>query len=108
MLSVFLGTQKYSQYKQSKVVETEKQKILTQIDGLQKKNKEIAASLEYFKSDSFKQRVAREQLNLKKPGETVYSFTESLAEQKNLETEEKVEKPKSNIENWVKYFTGKK
>ncbi len=106
ILAAILGRQKYQQYKQNQLVEKEKQKIIGQINSLNKKNQEISNSLEYFKSESFKQRVAREQLNLKQPGEEVYSFkeaNESMAVGNSL-----AELPKlSNIEKWVKYFSGK-
>ncbi|HVY68202.1 MAG TPA: septum formation initiator family protein, partial [Patescibacteria group bacterium] len=42
-----------------------------------KKNDELNQSLQYLNSPSFKERVAREQLNLKKEGETVYGFSEA-------------------------------
>ncbi|MBL8030036.1 MAG: septum formation initiator family protein [Candidatus Doudnabacteria bacterium] len=107
VLSIFLGRQKYIQYKQSQAVEGEKQKILAQIDSLQKKNTEIATSLEYFRSESFKQKVAREQLNLKKPGELVYGFIEADSPVMTNEGSGSQKKPSSNFEAWVKYFMGK-
>lgn len=77
ILALFLGRQKYYQIKQNRQIEAEKKKILAQIENLNKKNQEISTSLEYFKSESFKQRVAREQLNLKQPDEQVFSFKTS-------------------------------
>jgi cell division protein FtsB len=97
ILAAFLGRQKYQQYKQNQLIEKEKQKIIAQINSLNKKNQEISNSLEYFKSESFKQRVAREQLNLKQPGEQVYSFKE--ANENALFAKDQTELPKlSNIE----------
>ena len=101
----FFGRLKFKQYQQNKLVEVEKQKLASQIQSLQKKNKEIADSLEYFKSSGFKERVAREQLNLKKQDEQVFSFKEEVLGVKieAVDSKQQLSKP----EKWIQYFTGK-
>lgn len=103
-LTVFLTRQKYIQFRQNQLVEGEKQKIQSQIEALEKKNKEIASSLSYFKSEGFKQRVAREQLNLKQPDEQVFSFREARGAAGAAPAE--VPKNVSNPIKWLKFFSG--
>ena len=102
-LAGFFSYLKYQQYRQYKQIESEKNKILAQIDVLQKKNKEISDSLSYFNSEGFKQRIARQQFNFKQPDEQVYSFMEK-------QTQAGEEKSKvreiSNFKKWLLYFSG--
>lgn len=46
------------------------EKIESQIDDLQKKNNELRQQLKMAQSDAFVEKIAREELNLVKPGET--------------------------------------
>lgn len=104
LIAAFLARQKLKQYSQNKRIEAEKQKILSQIEGLEKNNQELEESLKYFDTQSFKEKLAREQLSLKKPDEQVYSFTQAL--ESSPLTEPQAEKT-SNPEMWLKYFTNK-
>jgi cell division protein FtsL len=46
------------------------EKIQSQIDELQKKNSDLRQQLKMAQSDAFVEKIAREELNLIKPGET--------------------------------------
>lgn len=81
----------------------EKEKLAQQMRSLQQKNQELSQSLSYLNSTSFKERVARQQLGLKKEGETVYNFTASGG--KTLE-EPSEQNERGNFEKWVEYFFG--
>jgi cell division protein DivIC len=98
-LLVFLGNIKFKQWKDKQEIEKEKQNLLVQADLLQKKNTELSQSLQYLNSPSFKERVARQQLGLKKDGETIYSFgeTQVLTSAENTPKE-------SNTKKWWNYF----
>ncbi len=104
ILAGFLGRLKYLQYLQDKEVNSEKRQILAQIDALEKKNQDISNSLDYFKSDSFKERIAREQLNMQKPGEQVYSFRAQEAPQTAGENRDAPQL--SNPVKWLNYLSG--
>jgi cell division protein FtsB len=101
ILLAFLGNLKYQQWKNQKKIEAEKQSLQKQADSLMKKNNELSESLEYINSPNFKERVARQQLNLKKEGETVYSFIELKNTNENTEQQNKGE---SNASKWWNYF----
>jgi cell division protein FtsB len=103
--AVFFGRLKFKQYKQNKEIESEKQKIIAQISALENKNQEISQSLEYFKSEGFKERVAREQLNLKKPEEQIFSF--KSRDLQNVVAEKAPEETIPNFQKWLRYFTNR-
>ena len=102
-LGVFLGRLEYVQYKNKRSIEKEKQKILGQIEQLSQKNQELSRSLSYLSSPGFKEHIAREQLNLKKDGEAVYSFSQNPG---NAPLNTNPLNTKSNSEKWLEYFFG--
>lgn len=92
---------KYQQWKNQKEVEKQKQNLVAQTDTFKKKNDELNQSLQYLNSTSFKERVAREQLNLKKEGETVYSFDIEKVEDADITSPEQKD---TNMIKWWNYF----
>ena len=74
ILLAFLGKLKYSQWRAQQEIEKQKELLQQQADALEKKNSDLNQSLQYLNSPDFKERVAREDLGLKKNGEQVYSF----------------------------------
>ena len=101
ILLVFLGNLKYKQWKNQLEIEKQKQNLQSEADALEKKNNELNQSLQYLNSPSFKERVAREQLNLKKDGETVYSFGDAATSSGlSLQTDGKTH----NAQKWWNYF----
>ena len=101
VLLIFLADLKYKQWKNQQEIEKQKSNLLAQADTLQKKNNELNQSLQYLNSPSFKERVAREQLNLKKDGEVVYSFGD--APDQTME-KSKQETKIPNPQKWWDYF----
>ena len=104
VLVAFFGYIRYQQYRQRQSIDAEKASLQTQIDGLEKKNQEMEASIKYLSSLSSKEKVAREQLNLKKQGEVVYGFTEMDAPA-NGQTGLAAGEQASNPVKWWRYFT---
>ncbi len=105
ILAVFLGflcNIKYKQWASQKAIEKEKTSLALQADQLDKKNQELDQSLSYLNSQSFKERVARQQLNLKKDGETVYNFSNPQVSPGDDGANQK--SGKSNIQKWWEYF----
>jgi cell division protein FtsB len=101
ILLVFLGNWKYKQWAGEKLIQQQKQELQQQADALQKKNNELSQSLQYLNSDSFKESVARQQLNLKKPGEQVYTFVDAS---QSGQVQSQGSKGPSNVEKWFEYF----
>ncbi len=63
------------QFKTKHTIDKEVAELKKQADSLQKNNNELQGFISYFQTDSYKEKVAREQLSVKKPGEVVYSFS---------------------------------
>jgi cell division protein FtsB len=102
ILLVFLGSIKYEQWKSEKAIEGEKENLYLQEQQLQKKNQDLSNSLEFLKSQDFKERVAREQLNLKKEGEMVFTFSDQTPSEEYNGSEQT---PKENYpQKWWNYF----
>ncbi len=101
ILAGFLGTQEYKQLSNQRKIEEQKTNLQQQADALTKKNADLSESLKYLNSPSFKEKVARQQLNLKKDGETVYSFADaSMSNQTSVDSAGK----QSNFIKWWHYF----
>ena len=101
VMLLFLGRLKFKQWQSQNKVEQEKLNLQKQTDELTKSNEELSKTLQYLKSPDFTERVAREQLALKKDGEQVFSFSvKQPAETANQEAET----PLSNLEKWWAYF----
>lgn len=99
--AIFFGNLKYKQYKIEKTIEKEKLKLIQAAENYNKKNRELEESLNYFNSQNFREKTAREQLNLKKEGEQVFAFSEPKKIQ-NQNTQTQNNKP--NYEKWLEYF----
>ena len=103
ILAVFFADLRYKQYQQQKAIGAEEESLTQQADALQKKNDDLNQSLSYLNSDSFKERVARQQLDLKKDGEVVYNF--STAANTTTTVPLAQANTKSNTQKWWDYFT---
>lgn len=105
ILALFLGFQGFKQFSNQKKIESQKKALQEQADSLIKKNEDLNKSLAYINSPSFKERVARQQLNLKKDGETVYSFSDTPATDNSNEAKQAGE---TNFIKWWNYFFSNK
>lgn len=102
-LVIFLGYLRFQQYKQKASIDAERASLESQISGVERKNQEMDASIKYLSSLSSKEKVAREQLNLKKQGEKVYSFTQ-IDGRGNSSAKYALDDKTSNPVKWWKYF----
>lgn len=100
----FLTNLKYKQWQHQKAIDREKANLISQVESLNKKNQELKDSLTYLTSPNFKERVARQQLNLKKEGEIAYGFPEDLGGGTTTLVQAATLK-KSNFQKWIEYFT---
>ncbi len=100
-LAVFLGIQEFKQLASQKKIEAQKQSLQEQADTFTKKNRDLNESLQYLNSPNFKERVARQQLNLKKDGETVYSFADASGSESVSNSSETKD---GNFKSWWNYF----
>ncbi|MDE2312376.1 MAG: septum formation initiator family protein [Patescibacteria group bacterium] len=101
--ALVMGGWRYQQYKNQRAVLAEENSIKTQIASLEQKNQQLSDSLTFLNSSSFKDQVARGQLNLKKQGEIVFGFTSAANPQPNAPSQP----DKPNYEKWLQYFFDK-
>jgi cell division protein DivIC len=88
------------QWQQRRKIDAEIAELIAQQEELDSRNKALQQSLQYFSSDSYKEKLAREQLGLKKDGEIVVNFPAGGIVENGLS-----EPPKqSNPEKWLKYI----
>ncbi len=73
---IFMSTVEYKQYKQRQAVQKEIADLQSQASQIEQKNQNLQNLISNLNSTGYKQASAREQLNLKKNGEVVYSFVQ--------------------------------
>ncbi len=101
ILLAVLTNLKYKQFKGQQQVEKLKNQIRDQAAQQEQKNKDLIESIAYLNTESFKEQAARKQLNLKKEGELVYSFSETRGE---IIQTSPVGADVSNPRKWWNYF----
>jgi cell division protein FtsB len=103
LLCGFLANLRYQQWKNQVAIDKEKKSLESQISALNKKNQDLSDSLSYLGSSDFKERTARQQLNLKRDGEVVFGFTDAPTstppQNRALATANM-----PNYEKWIEYF----
>lgn len=76
VIIVLLGifTLELQQWQQRRKIDAEIDQLRTEQADLEQRNKALSESLEYFSSNTYQEKLAREQLGLKKEGEIVVNF----------------------------------
>ncbi len=92
------------------MINQEIEKVQSEINTLERKNKELAGLVDYLNTDAFKEIQARQNLGMQKDGETAVSI-ESLPDNINsmaeLSQDSNDQSDKTNIGKWWGYFFSK-
>jgi cell division protein DivIC len=89
-----------NQWQQRRKVDAEIKHLVEEQSALEQRNNALQQSLQYFSSDAYKEKLAREQLGLKKDGEIVINFpTEGVADSGKQKSE-----PANNPQKWWEYI----
>ncbi len=107
----------FNQFRQKYAVQKEIDSLSAQAQSLQKNNNDLQSFIAYLKTDEYKQKAAREQLNMKKDGEVVYSFAKPAASTQvsantpsgetsmaDANTNSSSSSQPSNLQKWWNYF----
>ncbi|MCK9379062.1 MAG: septum formation initiator family protein [Candidatus Moranbacteria bacterium] len=105
----------YKEYERNKRINDEIEKLSQEADKLRENNSELSEKIEYFKTQAYKEKIAKEKLNLQKPDEQVVAIKPSISktELADVATDKgenegdkmnKVDLP--NYQKWVNYFFG--
>ena len=111
---LFLVVIEYKQFRVRSTVQKEIADLSKQADQLQKNNQDLQSFIAYLQTDNYKQKAAREQLNMKKDGEVVYSFADGSDNQGQVQgattqedqSSQQVQAPtkESNAHKWWTYL----
>ncbi|MEK7075692.1 MAG: septum formation initiator family protein [Patescibacteria group bacterium] len=104
---LFLLVVSFGQFRNRHSIQKEIDALTKQADQIQKNNEEVKNFIAYLKTDSYKEQAARQQLNLKKEGEVVYSFSALSPQTEVVNQEEAIRQEnanQSNFNKWVTYF----
>lgn len=104
IMAIFLGQQKFRQYRVQKAIELEKQKLQKQSDEIQGKNLELEQTLSFLDSKTYKELIARQQLNMQKEGEVAYGFSDASPTVPTVNPESD---NGNNFQKWVNFFLNK-
>jgi len=80
VISVALGKAIYKRYEIQKEIQT----IQSEIESAEGQNKELTQLIEYLATDSFREKMARQKLNLKREGETVIAIPVKKESEKSI------------------------
>lgn len=104
ILVVFIGTLEFKQFQKRSKYNKEIAELQKQEQELVAKNQTLQDSLDYFNNNEYKEKIARQQLNLKKDGEIVVNYP---AIKENTEQHEQKPPEPKNPEKWWNYFFNK-
>lgn len=80
--------------------------LQNQITVLEEEQQELSYRIQYYKTEAFVERQARAKLGLKDPGENVLVLPKESAAGGEAAEQKDVEKPKSNIKQWLEFLFG--
>lgn len=89
------------QWQQRRKIDTEINNLKAEQADLESRNQALQQSLEYFSSDDYQEKLAREQLGLKKDGEIVINFPAGGI---ISQPEAAPPPPKNNLQKWWEYI----
>lgn len=101
LAALVLGSIQFAQWKKRAAIEQEVAALKQEAEQLEKRNKEISDSLAFLGRAGATERIARQQLNLKKEGEIVVNFGDEPMQEQEVQTGE--QEPK-NAALWWEYF----
>ncbi len=89
------------------------EELEAQIAQMQSQIEELGYQITYYRTESFQEKLARENLGLQKPGESVViikkdgTSTQTVeAEQVDLKTQEEIDEGKSHWQQWQDFLLG--
>ncbi len=88
-----------SQWHKRQQIQKEIDQIVQQQQDLEQRNQDLATSLDLLNTKDYKEKIAREQLNLKKEGEIVVNFSQAQGT-----ASEPAPVRESNPQKWWQYF----
>ncbi|HBO16819.1 MAG: Cell division protein FtsL [Candidatus Moranbacteria bacterium GW2011_GWE2_35_2-] len=114
-LIVLLFIPSFNEYNRNQKINKEIEKLSKQAEQLKENNAHLSEKIEYFKTEAYKERIAKERLNMQKQDEQIVSVKQSVSaiiddvENNNDNKEDlkmKTENKEANYKKWFSYFFG--
>jgi hypothetical protein len=100
---IFLGSLELQQWQKRRTIQKEINHLREQEQETLNKNQSLSDSLGYLTSGEYKERIARQQLNLKRDGELVLGFAAGSETTEATAAENPIDQT-SNPRKWWNYF----
>lgn len=112
VLGLLLGMAVYREIRKKEAVQKEIRALQEEAAKISRENSDITERIAYLESRDYKEREAKEKLNLQKPGETVVVITPGPSKEEIVENSNREKRileiagiqEKSNPEKWWDYF----
>lgn len=96
----FLGFSQYKQWQQRQKINAQIRSLKEEANAVEEKNKQLEDSLQYLSSSGASERLARQQMNMKKEGEIPVVFVPNQSSESSTVAEPKLK----NWQLWWNYF----
>lgn len=115
-ITIFLSTPAIKEFRRSKAIDKEISELQIEARKINIDNDFLKEKIKYLKSDDYKERVAKDRLNLRNPGEKIIVVQPGIDQENNRDknlnqqnnTDGSVESESlSNVQKWYKFLFGK-
>jgi len=106
----FILVKSYEEYSRKKEIQTEIEGLQKEAQKISKENSDFQERIDYFGSQEYIEREAKDKLNLQSPGENVVVIKPSQAKEVLVHSEEQTPKEspildaRPNLRKWWDYF----
>ncbi len=115
-VTIFLSAPAIKEFRRSKAIDKEISELQAEAEKINTDNNFLREKIKYLKSDDYKERVAKDRLNLRNPGEKIIvvqpgigqenNQNENSNQQNNINSSAENESL-SNVQKWYKFLFGK-
>ena len=111
--SFFLSIPAFKEMQRSKAIEKEINALKEEAEKISKENNFLREQVQYLESDHYKERLAKDKLNLRNPGEKIVMVQPVSEKDKDIKgvtsdrvggSDEKEDNNMSNFKKWWEYF----
>lgn len=106
LLALGLAVFEFSGMRKRSVIKKEISQLQDESAKFEAQNKGLADSLQFLHTDAAQERIARQELNMKKDGEIVVNFPDGATEAQGGASQPQP-KGKQNMRAWWNYFFGR-
>lgn len=117
VLVALLFVPSFNEYNRNQEINKEIEKLSKQAEQLKENNAQLSEKIEYFKTEAYKERIAKERLNMQKQDEQIVSVKQSVSaivddiedsgdKEEDLKIKMENKSKEANYKKWFSYFFG--